>query len=126
MYTVIAVGLIVSFPANYYLAHYILLNEGDYFNLKINGFYQTVAYALGVVPLAMAYVAFFMLAFQACFLEKILAVFAPVGKMAFTNYVMQSLIGNFVFLGAGLGYMEQVGPFYYTLFGMAVFIIQII
>lgn len=67
-----------------------------------------------------------MLAFQTAFWKKILAVFAPVGKMAFTNYVMQSLIGNFVFLGAGLGYMEHVGPFYYTLFGMAVFIIQII
>ena len=126
MYTVIAVGLIVGLPANYYLAHYMLMYVGDYFNLKINGFYQTVAYAFGVVPLAMTYVAFFMLAFQTAFWKKILAVFAPVGKMAFTNYIMQSLIGNFVFLGAGLGYMEQVGPFYYTLFGMAVFIIQII
>ena len=97
LYTVIAAGLIVGLPANYYLAHYMLLYEGDYFNLKINGFYQTVAYALGVVPLAMTYVAFFMLAFQVAFWKKILAVFAPVGKMAFSNYIMQSLIGNFVF-----------------------------
>ena len=67
-----------------------------------------------------------MLAFQNGLGKKILAVFAPVGKMAFTNYILQSLIGNFVFLYAGLGYMGQVGPLYYTLFGIAVFIGQII
>lgn len=50
---------------------------------------------------------------------------APAGKMAFSNYSMQSLIGNFVFLGAGLGFMGQVGPVYYTLFGIAVFIFQV-
>ena len=36
----------------------------DYFNLKTNGLYQTIAYALGVAPLALAYVALFMLSFQ--------------------------------------------------------------
>ena len=46
--------------------------------------------------------------------------------MAFSNYIMQSLIGNFVFLGAGLGLMGQVGPVYYTLFGISVFILQVI
>ncbi len=126
LYVVIAVGLLIGLPANYYLAHYMTLYEGDYFNLKINGFYQTVAYALGVAPLALTYVALFMLTFQTGLGKKILAVFAPVGKMAFTNYIMQSIIGNFVFLGPGLGYMGQVGPFYYTLFGIAVFIVQII
>ena len=39
---------------------------------------------------------------------------------------MHSLIGNFVFLPAGLGYMGHVGPVYYTLFGIGFFIIQII
>lgn len=46
--------------------------------------------------------------------------------MAFSNYVTQSLVGNFVFLGAGLGYLQQVGPVYYTIFGIAVFIVQVI
>lgn len=51
---------------------------------------------------------------------------APAGKMAFSNYIMQSLIGNFVFLGAGLGYMWKMGPVYYTIFGVLVFIGQVI
>lgn len=126
LYGVIAVGVCIGLPANYFLAHFMSTAEGDYFDLKPNGFYQTVAYALGVVPLALTYVALFMLAFQTGVGKKLLPVFAPVGKMAFTNYIMQSLIGNFVFLGAGLGYMGQVGPFYYTLFGILVFMGQVL
>ena len=96
------------------------------FVLKINGLYQTIAYAIGVAPLAMAYVGLFMLSFQTATGKKLLTVLAPAGKMAFSNYIMQSFIGNFVFLGAGLGMMGQVGPVYYTIFGVAVFIVQVI
>lgn len=126
LYGIIIFGLVVGLPANYYLAYYMSWYEADYWDLKTKGFYQTLAYALGVVPLALSYVGLFMLSFQTAAGKKILSVFAPVGKMAFSNYVLQSLIGNFVFLGAGLGYLGQVGPVYYTLFGIAVFIAQII
>ena len=126
LYWIIGIGLIIGLPANFYLARYMTYFNNDYFGQKTKGLYQTIFYALGVVPLAMAYVGLFMLSFQTAVGKKILSVLAPVGKMAFSNYIMQSLIGNFVFLGAGLGYMGQVGPVYYTLFGIGVFIIQII
>lgn len=126
LYWVIGVGLIIGLPANFYLARYMTYFNQDYFGLKEKGMYQTIFYALGVVPLAMAYVGLFMLSFKTTAGKKILSLLAPVGKMAFSNYFMQSLIGNFVFLGAGLGYMGQVGPVYYTLFGIIVFCIQII
>lgn len=126
LYWIIGGGLVIGLPANYYLAHYMSYYMNDYFQLKTKGLYQTIAYALGVAPLAMAYVALFMLSFQADASKKLLSVMAPVGKMAFSNYILHSLIGNFVFLGPGLGYMGQVGPVYFTLFGIAVFIIQII
>jgi uncharacterized protein len=112
IYWVIGIGLLIGLPANFYLARYMSYFMDDYFNLKIKGLYQTIAYAIGVAPLALA--------------KKILSVLAPVGKMAFSNYIMQSLIGNFFFLGAGLGYSGQLGPVYYTLFGIAVFIFQVI
>jgi uncharacterized protein len=126
LYWVIGIGLVMGLPANYYLAHYMSWFDADYYNLKTKGLYQTIAYALGVVPLAMAYVALFMLSFQTVAGKKILSVLAPVGKMAFSNYILQSLVGNFVFLGPGLGYMGQVGPVYYTLFGIGFFCIQVI
>jgi uncharacterized protein len=126
LYFIIAGGLLIGLPANFYLARYMTYYMQDYWNLQTKGLYQTIAYALGVAPLAMAYVSIFMLSFQTAAGKKILSVLAPVGKMAFSNYIMQSLIGNFVFLGPGLGYMGKVGPVYYTLFGIIVFIIQII
>lgn len=118
-------GLLIGLPANYFLAHYMSTAMGDYFQLKTKGLYQTIFYALGVVPLGMAYVAMLMLFFQKNAEMKFLSPLAPVGKMAFSNYIMQSLVGNFVFLGAGLGLMGTVGPVYFTLFGILFFILQV-
>jgi len=126
IYIIIAAGLLIGLPANYYLARYMTYFMNDYWNLKAKGLYQTIVYALGVAPLAMAYTGLFMLSFQTTAGKKILSILAPVGKMAFSNYMMQSLIGNFVFLGPGLGYMTRVGPVYFTLFALLVFTFQII
>ena len=126
VYYVIAAGFIIGLPANYFLAHYMSTAMGDYFQLKQKGLYQTIVYALGVAPLALAYTGSFMLLFQNAWFKKTFSLIAPAGKMAFSNYIMQSLIGNFVFLGAGLGFMGQVGPVYYTLFGFGFFILQVI
>lgn len=126
VYTIIVAGLLIGLPANFFLAKQMQDHMRDYFELKMNGWYQTIAYALGVVPLALAYVGIFMLFFQTTTGKRIMSLVAPAGKMAFSNYIMQSLIGNFIFLGAGLGYMWKVGPVYYTIFGVLVFIGQII
>ncbi len=125
LYYIIALGILIAIPANYMLAGYMEAKDGSYYRFKMNGLYRTIVYAIGVAPLAAAYIAMFMLAFQSATGKKIMSVFAPVGKMAFTNYIMHTLIGNFVFLNAGLGYMGKVGPVYYTLFAFIVFIIQI-
>ena len=126
LYWIIGGGLMIGLTANYFLSYYMSNHMGDYWQLKTNGLYQTIAYAMGVAPLAMAYVGLFMLSFQTITGKKILGVLAPVGKMAFSNYIMHTLIGNFVFLGAGLGYFGEVGPVYYTIFGVLVYICQII
>jgi uncharacterized protein len=126
VYWVIGIGFVIGLPANYFLSHYMSTAMGDYFQLKEKGMYQTIFYAFGVAPLALAYTGCFMLLFQKSFFKKTLLLVAPAGKMAFSNYIMQSLVGNFVFLGAGLGFFGQVGPFYYTLFGIGFFILQVI
>lgn len=126
LYAIIITGVVIGLPANYFLAYYMSNHMDDYWQLQTNGLYQTIAYALGVVPLTLLYVAVFMLAFQSIKIKKVLSVLAPVGKMAFSNYIFQSLVGSFVFLGAGLGYIGKVGPVYYTVFGILVFIFQII
>ena len=126
IYWVIGLGLLFGLPANYYLAYYMRHFEADYFTLKINGLYQTIAYALGVAPLALAYVGIFMLIFKTDIGNKIMSIIAPVGKMAFSNYMMHSLVCSFVFLGAGLGYGGEVGTLYLTVFALLLFTFQIV
>jgi uncharacterized protein len=124
LWMIAVVGLLIGLPANYQLSK--LMETGLYYQLKIEGFYQSIAYALGVGPLALAYVALFFLFAQTAFGKKVTAVLQPVGKMAFTNYITHSIIGTLVFYGAGLGLVREVGPVYYTLLAFLVFIGQII
>ncbi len=124
LWMIAGAGLLIGLPANYQLAKF--METGLYYRLKIEGFYQSIAYALGVAPLALAYVSLFFLFAQTVIGKKITAVLQPVGKMAFTNYITHSIIGTLVFYGAGLGLAREVGPVYYTLFAFLVFIGQII
>ena len=123
---IIAGGLIIGLPANYLLARYMSENMADYFRLMPNGLRKTVAYSIGVLPLSLAYAGILALLFQQNTGKKLLSVFSPVGKMAFSNYVFQTFVGSFVFLGAGLGYIARVGPVYYTLFGIIIFLLQVV
>lgn len=124
LWTIAGAGLAIGLPANYHLSK--LMETGLYYQLKIEGLYQAIAYALGVAPLALAYVALFFLFAATVTGKKITAVLQPVGKMAFTNYITHSIVGTLVFYGAGLGLAREVGPVYYTMLALLVFMGQII
>ncbi len=126
VYWIIGFGLLIGLPANYLLAHYQSNFGADYFYLKINGLLQTIAYAFGVAPLALAYVGAFMLCFQTTIGNKIMSVLAPVGKMAFSNYMTHSLVCSFIFLPQGLDYGGKVGTFYLSILASIIFVSQII
>lgn len=55
-----------------------------------------------------------------------LNILAPYGRTALTNYVMQSIIGTFIFFGWGLGMLAQVRNLYTFLFGFLTIVFQII
>ena len=63
----------------------------------------------------------FLMLYQRPSWEKRLSFFAPYGRMALSNYMMQSVIGTFIFFGWGLGYLGQIRFIY--LFGMALILI---
>ncbi len=46
---------------------------------------------------------------------------APAGRMALTNYLLQSLICTLIFYGYGLGYFEQLPRAWQPLFVLALF-----
>lgn len=123
LWRIAIIGLVIGLPANALME--IFMDGADYYGLKIRGWYATIFYALGVAPLALAYIALFFLAAQT---KRGIAFFrylAPAGKMAFTNYIMQSVIGMMVFTGVGLGLILEVGPTYGLLFAVLIFVFQI-
>lgn len=63
----------------------------------------------------------FVLLFQAA---SLLRVFAPLGRMSLTSYMMQSLIGSFIYYGYGLGLYKVTGPTYCLLIGLASAVLQ--
>ena len=56
--------------------------------------------------------------------RKILAPFAAIGRMAFTNYIVQSVAFGFIFFGYGLGLFGRVGAASALLIVVAVYGIQ--
>lgn len=100
-------GLALGLPANLLSAY---LNAGSaYDNGEALGLAHAALYALGVGPLALAFAALFALAWPGR-AGRMLRQLAPLGRMALTCYLMQSIIGVLLFYGIGLGLMGQVGP----------------
>ncbi|MGZ5191201.1 MAG: DUF418 domain-containing protein [Flavisolibacter sp.] len=116
--------IIIGIPANYFYAK--LHEQPGYYDLNEHGLKQTVAYALGVAPLAIAYICLIFLFAKTNVGEKLLKLIQPVGKMAFSNYIMHSIVGIIFFTGIGFALDRQVGPVYYTLFAFIVFAFQIL
>lgn len=52
--------------------------------------------------------------------------FSWIGKMTFTNYLMQNMIAFFVFQGAGMGLFDTMPIYFYFLFALAVYAIQVL
>lgn len=51
--------------------------------------------------------------------------FTYVGRMGFTNYILQSAVCTFIFYGWGLGLYNRVGPTIGTLIGLGLFALQV-
>jgi uncharacterized protein len=56
--------------------------------------------------------------------RRLLAPFAAVGRMAFSNYIMQSLVFGYLFFGYGLGYFGKLGAATALGLGIAVYLGQ--
>lgn len=90
------------------------------------GLVGTVAYAFGVVPLALAYASGFALLWTRARWQARLQVLAPMGRMALTNYLMQTVIGITLFYGVGLGWGLRVSVVTFEGLALAVFIVQVL
>ncbi|MBU1324951.1 MAG: DUF418 domain-containing protein [Alphaproteobacteria bacterium] len=117
---VLIFGLVFGIPGNALYVFGMATMDGS----DLNGVLQDAGYALGVIPLALAYGAGFLLAWPKA--KPVLGVFSAPGRMALTNYVMQSVLGTAVFFGIGLGWIGHMAPLQFVGLGLALFAGQIV
>ncbi|MFN3757104.1 MAG: DUF418 domain-containing protein [Flavobacterium sp.] len=84
----------------------------------------TLTYALGTVPLALGYAAALALLHQKK--PSLFRWFEPVGKMALTNYIMQTVIAITFFYGIGFGFAGKFGAIAVFCIALLIYTLQII
>ena len=77
------------------------------------------------VVLAIGYGATVVALFAFTRASRVLRVFAPLGRMAFTNYLVQSLIFGWIFFGYGLGLFGRMSASHAIVIGVGVYLVQI-
>ncbi len=86
---------------------------------------HTLSDTVAILPLSAGYASLLCLIWIGPSGNKLLHHFAPVGRMALTNYVGQSVICTFIFYGTGLGLGGKMGPTLYLPVGFAVYLFQV-
>ena len=72
------------------------------------------------LALSMSYLGLIMLLSKSTNFNKLKSVFSAVGKMAFTNYILMSVLGGLIFYGHGLGLYGQVDRIFQVLLMFAI------
>ncbi len=113
------IGYLVGLVVNYYESNLLVSNQFSI--LSIDQSYLT--YNLGRVANTCGHIGIIMLFIKSSWLPILKKALAAVGQMAFTNYIMQSLICNFIFLGYGFAMYGRLQRYelYYVVFGVWLF-----
>lgn len=90
------------------------------------GFFFASAVDFATAPFLMVvYVVTLTLLFQTPAWRRVLSSLVPVGRMALSNYLFQSLIASLIFTGYGLGLYGRVGPALGLALSLGIFTAQI-
>ncbi|MDO5505685.1 MAG: DUF418 domain-containing protein [Pseudoxanthomonas suwonensis] len=81
---------------------------------------------LAQLPMALGYLAAGVLALDRSTGRRALGWLAPAGRMALSNYLLQSLVATTVFHGYGLGLFDQVSRLQQVEFVLLVFVAQVL
>lgn len=117
-------GFAVGIPANTAMTY--LTMQQVAWKPSAGGVLHAVTYTVGVAPMALAYAAGLALLYTSPRWATRLDLLAPVGRMALTNYLMQSVVGITLFYGIGLGLGGHVGPLLFFPIALFVFALQIV
>jgi uncharacterized protein len=99
-------GLFVGLPAS--ILYSVLDQHGGLLPLTTSGLIRTACESMGTPLLCLGYVAWITRLFQTRRGQWLLLWFAPVGRMALSNYLLQSVVGVLLFYGIGAGLFMEV------------------
>lgn len=88
-------------------------------------FVRFVARQFAEIGIAAIYVMGFTLLFQRPAWQRLLSVLSPVGRMALTNYLLQTVLSLLFFYGYGLGLMGKLSPSEIVAIPLGLFVLQI-
>jgi uncharacterized protein len=121
---VLVYGLILGLIGNIAMAA-LAGNEGA-FPPSVAGVAGVIGYAFGVPALALFFIALVATLWQKDAWRRVLGILAPVGRMALTNYLMQTVICVTIFYGYGFGLFGKFGAAASTLVAFGIFLFQIV
>ena len=84
-----------------------------------------ISWSFGVMAMTFAYVAGLALLLENDAWKKRLSFLAPVGRMGFTNYLLQTIPYVLLFESFGINLSGQIGPFYRLLLVIPVYVLLI-
>ncbi|HZB15028.1 MAG TPA: DUF418 domain-containing protein [Chryseolinea sp.] len=116
------VGYSVGLAVNYWETSYVIDRQFDIIAMDLTD----ITYHVGRVSTTLAHIAMIMLFIKSEILIFLQRALGAVGQMAFTNYIMQTLICNTIFLGFGFslyGMLERHELYYVV---VSVWIFQLI
>ena len=114
------------------LIGYSLSSLGVYFNFRNQWSMEFSMYLgseynyIGSAGVALAYTALIMLFSRSTRYTRIKSVISAVGRMAFTNYILMTLLGTLIFYGHGLGLYGSVERKHQILFVVAIWMVILI
>jgi uncharacterized protein len=119
----LVIGLAIGLPLNFPFALYTLDQSRAILNPQT--LLAMVGQGLGAPFLTLAYVSAVILLAHAPATARFMAFLAPVGRMALTNYLLQSLICSTIFYGYGLGLFGQIGTAAGLVLAVVIYALQI-
>lgn len=121
---VLVYGIILGLLGN--IAFAVLAGQEAVIPPSPAGIVGVICYAFGVPALALGIIALVATLWQKEAWQRLLTFLAPVGRMALTNYLLQTIICVFIFYGYGFGQFAKVGATTATLIALAIFLFQIL
>lgn len=119
--------LFIGLPLGYALIAFgVYENFLHNWSMQYSMFFGNMCNYVGSIGVAFGYIALIMLISKSVKYSRFKSTFSAVGKMAFTNYILMSFLGMFIFYGNGFGLFGQVERKIQVLIVIAIWIFLIL